>query len=50
MTTMTMDTWEMKVDGESGPVRNRSCVGEDDFVVSGNGLDNEMVIKVTLEN
>ena len=46
ITEMTLYTWEMKVDGESGPVRNASCVGDGDFA---NFESVEMFIKVELE-
>ncbi len=46
-TTMTMDTWEMSV-SESGPIKNRSCGGDGDFINNLNGLDDEVVITVTL--
>ena len=47
-TTMTMDTWEMSA-GESGSIQNISCVGDGDFINDLNGLDNQVVIEVTLQ-
>jgi len=46
-TIMTMDTWEMGA-GESGPIKNISCKGDGDFINNLNGLDDEVVITVTL--
>jgi hypothetical protein len=47
-TTMTMDTWELVVSNASGPIRNRSCVGDGDFINNLNGLEDQVVITVTL--
>ncbi len=48
-TTMTMDTWELVVSNASGPIRNISCLGDGDFINNLNGLDNQVVIEVTLQ-
>ncbi len=47
-TDMIMDTWEMST-GEKGSIQNISCEGDGDFINNLNGLDNQVVIEVTLQ-
>jgi hypothetical protein len=47
-TDMIMDTWELVVSNASGPIRNRSCVGDGNFTNALNNLLDEVVITVTL--